>query len=129
MIAVHRAASVCILALTACSTIPVPLELPMDVVGIVSKPLYTGWQLDHCKDEESADSPTTCINIGGEIYRVTLLDVRTLSGKRIVPKLIIGFPAHALRDDYRARMHLHLVKASESLRNGTGIEYFASEWE
>jgi hypothetical protein len=125
----RAAPTICILALAACSTISVPLEMPMDVVGTVSEPHYTGFQLNHCKDEESAKSVTTCINMGGEIYRVSLLDVRTSSGRIIAPKLIIGLPAHSLRDDYRARKHLHLVKASEDLQNGTGIEYFASDWE
>jgi len=101
----------------------------MDVVATVSKPEYTGWQLDHCKGEESDDPTSVCINIGGDIYKVVLLDVRTPGGKRIVPTLTIGFPAHSLPGNYRAKKRMHLVTASDDLRNDTGIEYFASDWE
>jgi hypothetical protein len=101
----------------------------MDVVATVSKPRYTGWQLDYCNGEESSDPATACVSIGGEIYKVVLLDVRTPDGARVVSKLIIGFPAHALRNDYRARKRLHLVKTSDDLRTDTGLEYIASRWE
>jgi hypothetical protein len=63
------------------------------------------------------------------MYKVTLSDVRTPDGRRIVSMLTIGFPAHALRGDYRARMRLHLVKAADDFRRDTGIEYVARHWE
>jgi hypothetical protein len=116
-------------ALNACSTTRVPLELPMDVVATVSKPRYTGWKLDHCAADESTDATTPCVSIGGEIYKAILSDVRTTDGRRIASSLTIGFPAHALRRDFRARKRLHLVKASDGLRNDTGIEYIANRWE
>jgi hypothetical protein len=43
--------------------------------------------------------------------------------------LTVGFPAHALRGDYRVRMRLHLVEAADDFRKDTGIEYVASHWE
>jgi hypothetical protein len=105
------------------------LEIPIDVVATVSKPHYTGWQIDHCKGEESSDPDTACISHGGEIYKVRLSDVRTLDGKRIVPSLTIGIPAHSLARDFRARIRLHLVKSADDLRKDTGIEYIASHWQ
>ena len=86
------------------------------------------WQIDHCANEPP-DVELGCVSIGGDIYKVLLLDVRTAGGQRIARTLIIGFPAHALAHDYRARLRLHLVKASDDLRKDTGIEYMASHWE
>ena len=82
----RAALTICVLVLPACSTTPVPfvvpsLVVPTDIVATVSKPHYTGWQLDHCKDE-GVGSDATCVNLGGDIYKVTLLDVRTLGGKK-----------------------------------------------
>jgi hypothetical protein len=72
---------------------------------------------------------TTSASHGGEIYKAALSDVRTPDGARIVSILTIGFPAHALSRDFRARKKLHLVKAGNDLRKDTGIEYLASHWE
>ena len=117
------ALTVCVLALSACATPEVPFKMPMDVIATVTKPQYTGWQLDYCKGEED------CLSIGGDIYKVRLLDVRALDGSRVARTITIGFPAHALREDFRARKQLHLVKASDDLRKGTALEYIASAWE
>jgi hypothetical protein len=103
--------------------------MPIDVVGTVSKPRYTGWQLDYCEVQEPTDPDKLWFSHGGEIYKVTLSDVRTPEGRKIVSKLIIGFPAHALRRDWQARKRLHLVKAADDLRKDTGLEYVASHWE
>ena len=115
--------TVCALALSACATTRVPLEMPMDVIATVTKPRYTGWQLDHCNGEKD------CLSVGGDIYKVQLLDVRKPDGSRVAQTLAIGFPAHALPEDYRARKHLHLVKASDNLRMDTALEYVANTWE
>jgi hypothetical protein len=126
----HLMASVvCTVVLSACTTTKVLLETPIDVVATVSKPHYTGWQIDHCKGEESSDPDTACISHGGEIYKARLSGVRTLDGKRIVPTLTIGIPAHSLARDFRARIRLHLVKSADDLRKDTGIEYIASHWQ
>ena len=116
------------IALSACTTAKAPLEMPMDVVATVSKPRYTGWRIDHCKGQESTDPDMACISHGGEIYRAKLSDVRMPDGKRIVPTLTIGLPAHALARDFRARKRLHLVKSEDDFRKDTGIEYIASHW-
>jgi hypothetical protein len=113
----------CTLTLSACAATVVPLEMPMDVTATVTKPRYTGWRQDYCKGEED------CLSVGGEIYKVQLLDVRTPNGSRVAKSLTIGFPAHGLPEDYRARRHLHLVRASDDLRKATAIEYVANAWE
>jgi hypothetical protein len=115
-------------ALGACATRPLTLTVPRDVIATVSRPRYTGWQIDHCANEPP-DVELGCVSIGGDIYKVLLLDVRMAGGQKIARTLIIGFPAHALRHDYRARLRLHLVQASDDLRKDTGIEYMASHWE
>jgi hypothetical protein len=101
----------------------------MDVVATVSKPRYTGWHLDPCEGQESTDPDTVCLGHGREMYKTTLSDVRTPDGRRIVSKLTIGFPAYALRGDYRSRRRLHLVKAADDFRKDTGLEYVASDWK
>jgi len=126
----HLLASVaCTVVLSACTTTNVLLEVPTDVVATVSKPRYTGWRINHCEGEESADPGTACISHGGEIYKAKLSDVRTLNGKRIVPTLTVGIPAHSLAKDFRARKRLHLVKSADDLRKDTGIEYIATHWQ
>jgi hypothetical protein len=67
--------------------------------------------------------------VGGEIYRATLQDARTPEGKRISQKLIIGFPAHALPQNYRSTKRVHLETSPDDFRIATGIEYFADEWD
>ncbi len=60
-----------------------------------------------------------------EIYRVTLRDVRTLEGKKLSPRLVVGLTSHALRKDYRERKRFRLEKAPDNFRVSTGIEYLA----
>jgi hypothetical protein len=101
----------------------------MDVVGIVSQPTLTGWYVDFCNEGQLKASFHDCGQIGGEIYRATLLNVQTPKGTDVIPKLIIGFPAHALPKSYRDKKRIHLVMAPEDFRKATGIVYFARDWE
>ncbi len=116
-------------ALSSCSSTSALIEVPIDVVATVSMPRYTGWQIDYCEGDESTDPETTCVSHGGEIYKAKLSDVRTPDGRRLVATLTIGFPAHALPRDFRARKRLHLVKAADDLKRDAGIEFVASHWE
>jgi hypothetical protein len=123
----HLKGSACVSLLVfgfaACATKPSSLSLPADVIGTVSSPRITDWRLDLCKEEPE------CVQIGGEIYEVTLSNVRTPSGKRLASQVTIGFPAHGLTPKYRARVRLHLDTPSLGFRQATGIEYLAKDWE
>jgi hypothetical protein len=114
--------------LTACSGIPVIIETPVTLVGVVSKPTFTGWYVNFCANGQLTDSLPVCAQIGGEIYKATLLDSETLDGKGMVRKLVIGFPAHALPPDYRARKRIQLERAPDDFKAATGIAYFARNW-
>lgn len=116
-------------ALSACTAVRAPLEMPMEVVATVSNPRYTGWAFDYCAGEESTDPATACVSHGGEIYKARLSDVRTPDGKKVASTLIVGFPAHALARDFRARKQIWLVMAAPDLRRDTGIEYVATRWQ
>jgi hypothetical protein len=115
--------------LTGCVTHPDHLGTPVELIGTVTNPVFTGWYRDFCEAGQLRDSSTNCIQIGGEIYRVTLLDARTLEGKSIAHQLIFGFPAHALPRHYRSRKRVRLQTSPDDFRMATGIEYLAGEWD
>jgi hypothetical protein len=66
--------------------------------------------------------------VGGEIFKVKLVNIETTNGTRVNLSEIIGFPAHALHSTYKARVKLYLAEVPEEFRNKTGIKYFAKEW-
>ncbi len=115
----------CLLAFTGCTASTAPLQMPMDVVGVVSKPIYSGWQIDNCGGGQAVNPSTACLRPDGDIYKVILLDVRTRDGMPVARKVAAGYPGRALPRDYRATRLLRLVKSSDSLREDTGIEYVA----
>jgi hypothetical protein len=119
----------CAFGLSACATTSASLEVPVDVVAVVSKLRYTGWAFDYCEGQESADPDTTCVSHGGEIHKATLSDVRTPDGRRIASRLIVGFPIHAPAKSFSVRARLHLVKSADDLQKDTGIDYVAIRWE
>jgi len=73
-------------------------------------------------------SAPNCAQIGGEIYKVDLLNVRALRNEVIAKKLIIGFPAHALTRKFRGIKHLRLERSPNDFRKATGIELVATSW-
>jgi hypothetical protein len=97
-------------------------------MGVVSKPTYTGWMVDYCGDDVPVPSLPQCAQIGGEIYRATLSEVRTLEGNRISQRFIIGFTGHALPKHYRDTKRLCVEKAPDDFRAATGIEYLVRRW-
>lgn len=120
----------CLLILCACVAEPVQVTFPDEVIATVSDPEYTGWNQDLCNEGQVTRSLPGCAPLGPgvyemEIYRVTLREVRTLDGKKLSPRLVVGFPSHALGKDYRERKHLRLKKAPDNFRVSTGIEYLA----
>jgi hypothetical protein len=120
----------CLLLLSACATNQVQVAIPDVVIGTVSTPEYTGWNLDLCNEGQVTRSLSGCSELEAavyemEIYRVTLRHGRTPDGKKISPDLVVGFVSHALRKEYIERKRLHLQKAPENLRASTGIEYLA----
>jgi hypothetical protein len=117
----------CVLVLAGCAASRLSLPTPLDVAGIISKPRYTGWQVDHCDGGQAVNPPTACLRPDGDIYRIELREVRTRDGKPIAGRLTAGYPGRALPEDYRATRLLRLVKSSDSLREETGIEYIASD--
>ena len=114
--------------LGSCAVVRAPLETPITLVGIVSAPTFTGWYRDYCQDGELTDSSPDCLQHGGEIYRVRLLDVRTISGTRVADRLVIAFPAHALGHSFRSKKRIELVSAPPEFAAATGILYFANHW-
>jgi hypothetical protein len=116
------------LALSGCTVDVVRVETPIEVVGLVTNPRGTGWTKDFCDQGHLVVSAADCAQIGGEIYKVKLLDVRTPNRKLIAKELIIGFPAHALTRKYRGIKHLRLERSPEDFRNATGIELVATHW-
>ena len=111
---------------SGCSLIPDRIETPIDMVGEVSRPEFTGWYIDSC-DGRLIKTPPNCVQIGGEVYKVLLLGARTPESTA-AHEIIIAFPAHALKPNYRARVHVHLVKAPDAFEHETGIAYMAREW-
>jgi hypothetical protein len=114
----------------ACATPPGLLNIPSDVVGLVSGPRYTGWMLDSCNEGQVTKSLTGCATLETftydiEIFRATVHDVQTPAGAKVSPKLVVGLVSHALRKDYRKRANLHLERAPEDFRVETGIEFLA----
>jgi hypothetical protein len=108
----------------------VQIAIPDVVIGTVSDPIYTGWNLDLCNEGQVTRSLSGCSQFEVavyemEIYKVTLRHGRTPDGKKISPDLVVGFASHALRRDYSERKRFHLQKAPDNLRVSTGIEYLA----
>ena len=116
------------LLMSGCTADPIRFETPVEMIGVVSNPTTTGWYKNYCDGGRLTTSLPDCVQVGGEIYRVSLLDVRTPEGRRISHKLIIGFPAHALPSDYRDEKRMRLEKAPADFRNATGIEFLVSVW-
>jgi len=117
------------LFLAGCAASPANITTPIELIGTVSKPVWTGWYKDFCEAEKITPSTPSCLQVGGEIYRVVLLGARTPGGARIARKLIIGFPAHALPREYRDEKRVQLVNAPDDFRTATGIQYLVSEWD
>ena len=105
-----------------CTPAPVRIDTPVDLIGEISSPDFTGWYIDHCSGGGLTKTLPNCTQIGGEIYKVTL------QGSSATRSFVIAFPAHALSHQYRARVHVHLVEAPSAFANETGIAYLASEW-
>jgi len=116
------------LALSGCAVISIPIETPIEVVGMVTNPKGTGWARDFCDEGRPVLSAPNCAQIGGEIYRVNLINVRAQNHSLIAKKLIIGFPAHALTRKYRGTKRLRLERAPADFRSATGIEILATDW-
>jgi hypothetical protein len=116
------------LVLTACAGDAIRPESPIDVVGTVTNPRGTGWTKDFCDGGHLVVSAPDCAQIGGEIYKVNLLDVHTSDGRRIARKLVIGFPAHAITRKYHGTKRLRLERSQEDFRKATGIELVATDW-
>ena len=117
----------CLLA--GCATVRSEIETPVTIVAVVSQPTFTGWYRDYCRDGNLTGSMPNCLQHGGEIYRVTLHDVRTIDGKPVTDRLIIAFPAHALGRTYREEKQIDLVEAPEVFVSATGIIYLANDWK
>jgi hypothetical protein len=116
------------LALSGCAVVSAPLETPVEVVGTVTNPKGTGWTRDFCDEGRPVLSAPNCAQIGGEIYRVKLINIRGKDSRLIAKKLTIGFPAHALTRKYRGTKRLRLERAPADFRNATGIEILATDW-
>jgi hypothetical protein len=106
------------------------VTLPDEVIGTISEPKYTGWNLDLCNEGQVTKSLPVCAPLGPavyemEIYRVTLRQVQTLGGKDLSPQVVVGLTSHALRKNYRERKRLRLERAPEYFRAATGIEFLA----
>jgi hypothetical protein len=116
------------LALSGCAVDAFPVETPVEVVGTVTNPKATGWTRDFCDEGRPVLSAPNCAQIGGEIYRATLINVRAPDRRLIAKKLTIGFPAHALTRKYRGTKRLRLERAPDDFRNATGIAVLATDW-
>ena len=116
------------LVLSGCAVEAVRVEPPIDVVGMVKNPRGTGWTKDFCDEGRLVVSAPNCAQIGGEIYKVDLLNVRALRNEVIAKKLIIGFPAHALTRKFRGIKQLRLERSPDDFRKATGIELVATNW-
>jgi hypothetical protein len=123
----HATLAATTLMLSGCVTSAANFETPIDLIGMVSNPVFTGWYKNFCEAGHLTISPE-CLQVGGEIYRVTLLDARTPKGNKISQKLLIGFPAHSLPRNYRGRKRIRLDKSPEEFRTATGIEYLVTDW-
>ncbi len=117
------------LVVGACSAAPLSVAPPIELVGDVSNPRATGWYLDFCDNGTVTFGLPKCIQSGGEIYEVALRGARDSSGAAVIPKLVIGFPAHALPRSYRVKARVYLEKAPVELSKSTGIEYLARRWD
>jgi hypothetical protein len=116
------------LLLSGCVAAAANFEAPIELTGMVSNPVFTGWYKNFCEGGHLTVSPD-CLQVGGEIYKVTFSDVRTEEGRRASRTLIIGFPAHGLPRTYRSREHIRLEKSPEDFRLATGVEYLAGDWD
>ncbi len=112
---------------SGCTVAPVRTETPIDLVGDISSPAFTGWYIDYCNGRGLTKVFPNCAQIGGEIYKVMFHGTRTPQSSSS-QSLVIAFPAHALSREYNARVHVHLVKAPDAFAHETGIAYLASEW-
>jgi hypothetical protein len=120
---IFRAALMALTILSSgCAPEPDRIDTPADLVGEISRPVFTGWYIDYCNGGGLTKVFPNCAQVGGEIYKVSLLGERTQAG------FPIAFPAHALSSEWHARVHVHLVKAPEAFARETGIAYLAREW-
>lgn len=116
-------------ALAACASRSHTIATPQTYIGTVTAPRHTDWFLDHCNGGRLVlGLPQGCIQMGGGIQRVTVLNLRTEEGHLLRRGLIIGLPSSGLVRDYSARMRLQLVEAPEDFRKATGIRYVARQW-
>lgn len=113
------------LAVSACARPPTPIQTPMLITGIVSKPEFIDWYRDYCSAGQLVDFPPSrgdCLSHGGEIYKVKLLKPQDIYGNSLGKELIIAYPAHALNADYVwPRTSLFLVSAPADFSDKTGI--------
>lgn len=116
------------LALCGCAATPPRIETPVSLIGVVSRPVFTGWFRDYCQSGRLVNVTPDCLQHGGEVYRATFLDVRTESGARLVRRIVIAFPAHALPRAYSSRKRIELIAAPDQFVEATGIVYLANVW-
>ena len=117
------------LLVAACATQPVPLTTPQILVATITNPEFTGWFVDYCDDGRLSNELPACVQIGGEVYRVEALELRTEGVDSAARRLVIGFPAHALAPHFRAKVRLELVAAPAEFSGATDIHYIARSWE
>jgi hypothetical protein len=123
------AAVVCTVCLIGCAARDVRISTPETLIGTVSNPQFTGWYVDYCNGGALVETAPNCMQMGGELYRVILLNPRSEAGGRLARRLVIGFPAHALPTQYREEKRVRLVPASAEFAEATGIRYVATKWD
>lgn len=113
--------------LSGCTSPPLQIATSVELVGEISNPAFTGWYTNYCNGGSLTKASPNCAQVGGEIYKAVLLGVQT-PGSSSPQNFVIAFPGHALSREYRARVHVYLVRAPDNFTHETGIAYLVREW-
>lgn len=116
-------------ALVACVPRPVVIDTPRFYTGTVTSPRHTPWFVDYCNEGRLVEElPEGCVQLGGGIQKVTVLNLRDSDGRWVSRRVVVGFPSSGLVRSYSERKRMELVASPVDFHESTGIEYFARTW-
>lgn len=114
--------------IVGCSTVPMRLQTPIQVIAIVSEPESTGWWKDFCSGGTLVPHLPDCIQLGGKVQRVKISNIETLNGEVIEGTVFVGLASSGFVSSYRGKMLIDLEVSPADFREATGLELVASDW-
>lgn len=108
---------------------PANLHAPSTIVALVSEPKPTGWWRDYCQDGVLVQQVPECVQIGGQVLRVKLTNIRTLGGEPIEGTAVIGLPGPQYVPSYQGEKEIQLQTSPPEFFEATGLEFIAGDWK